>query len=90
MKAKTDTHGRVTEWETSARDEGRFLYLFAEAQYGRGSRPKDVEIERLENRVMLKFPRAELVGMTRTLVPRIGGGESRRVRWELQWLVLED
>lgn len=86
---KTDTHGRVTEWETSARDEGRFLYLFAEAQYGRGSRPKDVEIDALERRVRLKFPRAELVGITRTLVPRIGGGEPRRVRWQLKWLVVE-
>lgn len=90
MKAKTDTHGRVTEWETSARDEGQHLRLFAWAQYGRGSRPKDVEIDALEKRVRLKFPTAELVNIHRTLVPCVGGGASRRVRWELQWIVWED
>jgi len=85
-------YGRVTEWETSSRDDGRGcgLRLFAWAQYGRGSRPKDVEIDTLERRVRLKFPRAELVSLKRYLVPCVGGGEPRRVRWELQWLVLED
>lgn len=85
-------HGRVTKWETSSRDEERAcgLRLFAWAQYGRGSRPTDTEIERLERRVHLKFPRAELISMNRRLVPRVGGGEPRRVRWELQWLVMGD
>jgi hypothetical protein len=83
------THGRVTEWEISVQDGGFGLRLFASAQYGRGSRPTDVEIEILERRIRLKFPKAELISLNRRLVPCVGGGASRRVRWELQWIVRE-
>ena len=83
-------HGRVTEWQTSMRDDISTLRLFAWAQYGRGSRPKDVEIDALERRVHLRFPKAELVRLRRTFVPRAGGGEPVRVTWELQWIVRED
>ena len=84
------THGRATKWETSVRDDAFGLRLIACAQYGRGSRPTDVEIEMLERRVRLKFPKAELISLIRRLVPCVGGGASRRVRWELQWIITED
>lgn len=89
MNKKTDLHGRVTEWEVSAQDDGYALRLFAWAQYGRGSRPTDVELERLERRVHAKHPSAELVSMKRTCVRCVGGGRARRVVWQLCWLVEE-
>lgn len=82
--------GRVTEWTTQQKDDGFRLRLYAFAQYGRGSIPKDVEIEQLEKRVHAKYPKAEFVSAKRSFVPRSGGGSPRRVWWELCWLVLED
>jgi len=82
--------GRVTEWETGSRDNANYLVLMAEAQYARGSRPRDAEIAVLEQRVKARFPTAEFCRMTRSFVPSCSKEYPVRVWWHLEWIVFED
>jgi hypothetical protein len=61
--------------------------LYAWATYKRGDIPDAGEIDYINNRVLAKFPTAELLKMTRYPVPKCNGNPYTEVRWEFEWIV---
>ena len=80
---------RLCEFSTSSNHFGFALYLYAWAIYRRGDIPDADEFAYISKRVLNKYPTAEFVSLRRTLVCTIGGRPARKVRWELEWVVLD-
>lgn len=82
---------RIDEFITDRREGGSCIYLYAWASYKRGDVPDAGEFEYINNRVMSKYPNAELVQMRRTPIPT---GSCKipftHVRWEFEWVVYEN
>jgi len=81
--------GRVTEWSMVVRDNCRNVYMVAEAQYARGARPTETEIDALDKCIKTKYSKAEFAAMRRSIIPS-QKCEAVRVMWALEWIVYED
>ena len=78
---------RLCEFNTSSYKDELGIHLFAWAEHKRGDIPTTVEITYISNRVLAKYPKAELVGMRRRFVPTSASREPNKVRWEFSWTV---
>lgn len=83
---------RLCEFTTSCNKLTDGLHLYAWAKYRRGDVATTGEYAYINNRVLAKHPRAELVSMSRRFVPNCGPDgvkEPTEVWWEFKWIVFK-
>ena len=78
---------RLCEFNTSSYKDELGIHLFAWAEYKRGDIPTTDEITYISNRVLAKYPKAELVGMRRRFGPTAAPLDPNSVKCEFAWTV---
>lgn len=78
---------RLCEFNISSLEDGMGIYIFALAEYKRGDIPTSDEITYINNRVLAKYPKAELITMSRRFMLTSASREQNRVKWVFSWTV---
>ena len=86
---------RLCEFETSSHKEDDGLHLYAWAKYKRGDVPTAGEYAYINNRVLAKYPTAELVRMDRRPIPSFNNfndwcTKSTEAWWKFEWIVFNE